>query len=313
MAKSTKTTAEIEGRQLTLSNLGKVLYPETGFTKAEVLDYYLKVAPALLPHIRNRPLTMRRFPDGVAGESFYEKHLPRGTPEWVRRARLPASPNTKNPAGVEFAVIDDAPSLAWAANLASLELHVPQWRIGPDNLPAPPDLMVFDLDPGEPATAVECARVALVLAQELESTKGWRVYPKTSGSKGLQLYVRLSDGERPGTWEEGATREDAKHLAAKLAKEHPDEIVSIMKKEIRGGKVLIDWSQNHVAKTTVAPYSLRARPEPTVSTPITWEEVETCAKGGRGAAQALRFLPAQVLERVAALGDLFEPLEADGR
>ncbi len=314
MAKgSTRTTTEIEGRQLTLSNLEKVLYPATGFTKAEVLDYYLRVAPALLPHIQDRPLTMRRFPDGVDGESFYEKHLPRGTPEWVRRCRLPASPNTRNPAGVEFAVIDDRPSLAWAANLASLELHVPQWRIGADEKPSPPDLMVFDLDPGEPATAVECSRVALIVAEELASTRGWQAYPKTSGSKGLQLYVRLGEDDRPETWEVGATREEAKRLAAHLAKQHPDEIVSIMKKEVRGGKVLIDWSQNHVAKTTVAPYSLRARPEPTVSTPVTWEEVERCAKGGRGAVEAIRFLPAQVLERVEAMGDLFAPLEPDGR
>jgi bifunctional non-homologous end joining protein LigD len=313
MAKSTKTTVEVDGKQLNLSNLDKVLYPDSGFTKAEVLDYYLRIAPVLLPHICDRPLTMRRFPDGVAGESFYEKHLPRGTPEWVRRCRLPASPNTRNPAGVEFAVIDDRPSLAWAANLASLELHVPQWKIGPDNRPSPPDLMVFDLDPGEPATSVECARVALILAEELERTKGWTTYPKTSGSKGLQLYARLGEGERPDTWEVGETREEAKRLAARLAKEHPDEIVSIMKKEIRGGKVLIDWSQNHVAKTTVAPYSLRARPEPTVSTPLTWEEVEHCAKGGKGAAEGLRFLPAQVLERVDDLGDLLAPLETHGR
>ncbi|HUD18714.1 MAG TPA: hypothetical protein VMQ59_15725, partial [Acidimicrobiales bacterium] len=177
----------------------------------------------------------------------------------------------------------------------------------------PPDLMVFDLDPGDPATVVECARVALVLAEELEATKGWRAYPKTSGSKGLQLYVPLAKDERPTSWEEGATRDEAKRLASRLAKERPDEIVSVMNKDVRDGKVLIDWSQNHVAKTTVAPYSLRARAEPTVSTPITWEEVERCAKGGRRAAEQVRFLPADVLARVADIGDLFAPLASDDR
>jgi bifunctional non-homologous end joining protein LigD len=310
---SQRTVVEIEGRELTLSNLDKVLYPAVGFTKGEVLDYYVRIAPVLLPHISDRPLTMRRFPDGVEGESFYEKHLPRGTPAWVRHARLPASPNTKNPAGVEFAIIGDVSSLAWAANLASLELHVPMWRVGPGERPDPPDLMVFDLDPGDPATVVECARVALVLAEELEATKGWRAYPKTSGSKGLQLYVPLAKDERPTSWEEGATRDEAKRLAARLAKERPDEIVSVMNKDVRDGKVLIDWSQNHVAKTTVAPYSLRARAEPTVSTPITWEEVERCAKGGHRAAEQVRFLPADVLARVADIGDLFAPLASDDR
>jgi len=310
---STKTVVEVGGKELTVSNLDKVLYPKSGFTKAQVLDYYVRIAPMLLPHIKHRPLTMNRFPNGVEGHSFYEKHLPRGTPPWVDRQVLLASPKTRNPDGVEFAIINDVASLAWAANLASLELHVPMWKITADRLPAPPDLMVFDLDPGPPAGIVECAQVALLLAEELQRERKWTCYPKTSGSKGMQLYVALPRRDRAKTWEEGRSRKEANELAHRLASEHPRQIVASMAKDVRKGKVLIDWSQNHVAKTTIAPYSLRARPEPTVSTPVTWEEVERTAAGGRGATETLRFLPDDVLARVEEMGDLYAPLEGRGR
>ncbi|HMD46844.1 MAG TPA: non-homologous end-joining DNA ligase [Acidimicrobiales bacterium] len=295
---------EVGGRELTLSNLDKVLYPATGFTKAEVFAYYLAVAPILVPHLADRPLTLRRYPDGVEGPSFFEKHLPRGAPTWLRRAELPTSPRSTE--HVEYAVIDDVASLIWAANLASLELHVPMWRIGPRDRPRPPDTMVFDLDPGEPATVVECCQVALWLAEALKAEHGWTAYPKTSGSKGLQLYVALQPSERQRTWSDGRTRDEAHRLAALMATRHPDLVLSNMRRDLRRGRVLIDWSQNHVAKTTVAPYSLRARPEPSVSTPVTWDEVSRCAASGDPA--SLRFLTDDVVARVEALGDLFAPL-----
>lgn len=310
-AEAKRTIVEIDGHELALSNLDKVLYPGSGFTKGDVIDYYVRVAPVLLPHLADRPLTMRRFPDGVDGQSFYAKHLPRGTPPWIRHAAMPRSPGSKDPTSVEFVILGDLGSLVWAANLASLEIHVPMWRIGPDDRPEPPDLMVFDLDPGPPATIVECSQVALILADVLRDSRGLTAYPKTSGSKGMQLYMGLPPEARSETWEAGRPREEAKVLAEQLAREHPDLIVSNMSKEIRAGRVLIDWSQNHVAKTTIAPYSLRARPDPTVSTPLTWEEVARCAEGGKGAAEELRFLPDAVLERVDRLGDLFSALVED--
>ncbi len=308
-----RTVVEIDGHELTLSNLDKVLYPGLGFTKGQVIDYYVRVAPALLPHLQDRPLTMRRFPDGVEGQSFYAKHLPRGTPPWIRHAAMPRSPGSKDPSTVEFVILGDLGSLVWAANLASLEIHVPQWRVGPDDRPEPPDLMVFDLDPGPPATIVECSQVALILADQLRETRGATAFPKTSGSKGMQVYIHLPPEARSETWQAGRPREEAKVLAEQLAGEHPELIVSNMSKDIRAGRVLIDWSQNHVAKTTIAPYSVRARPDPTVSTPLTWEEVATCAEGGPGAVEALRFLPESVLERVERLGDLFERLDDDDK
>lgn len=303
-----RLVAGIGGHELTLTNLDKVLYPSTGFTKGDVIAYYLAVAPVLLPHVRDRPLTLRRFPDGVEAESFYEKHKPKGTPPWVRTTRTPPSPKGRDSDRVEHVVVNDAASLAWTANLAALELHVPMWRVDDEGRPAPPDLMVFDLDPGPPATVVECARVALLLGEALGSTYGWEAFPKTSGSKGLQLYVRLPEDDRPATWEEGLTRREAHEVARRLAADHRDLVVFNMRRDLRRGRVLIDWSQNHVAKTTVAPYSLRAQDEPTVSTPLTWEEVRRCAEGG---GFVPRFLPGDVLERVEAGGDLFAPLVDD--
>jgi len=305
-AKTDKPTVDVEGRELRLSNLTKVLYPETGFTKGQVIDYYLKISPVLLPHVANRPLTVRRFPNGVDGESFYEKHRPRGTPDWVKSVRVLASPNARDRNGVEFVVLSELATLIWAANLASLELHVPQWRVNRAGNPQPPDLLVFDLDPGEGADMAHCAEVALLLAEELRNDHGWTAYPKASGSKGLQLYVPLPKAERQKTWDDGGTRELARSIAEELTRRRPDLVVANMRKELRKDRVLIDWSQNHVAKTTVAPYSLRARTEPTVSTPVTWEEIEKVVDDGKG--ERLRFLPGDVLERVAQLGDLFAPL-----
>jgi bifunctional non-homologous end joining protein LigD len=298
---------EVAGRRIALSNLDKVLYPKTGFTKGQVIDYYVRVAPVLLPHLADRPVTMRRFPNGVEDpKAFYEKHRPRSAPGWVRSERVLASPKSRDRSGVDFVVIDDLATLVWAANLASLELHVPQWRVGPDGKPEPPDLLVFDLDPGEPATVVECAEVALLLARQVADEHGWDCYPKTSGSKGLQLYVPLPSRDRQRAWEDDGSRELARTIAQELARSHPELVVSNMKKELRKGRVLIDWSQNNVAKTTVAPYSLRARPEPTVSTPVSWEEVEQVADDGK--AERLRFLPDEVLARVEETGDLLAPL-----
>jgi bifunctional non-homologous end joining protein LigD len=296
-----RTVIEVEGRKLTLSNLDKVLYPETGFTKADVIWYYVHVAPFLLPHLEGRPLTMTRYPDGVAGKSFFEKHSARKAPEWARSARVPKSDRSKDPGYIDQLVVDDLATLVFVANLAALELHVPQWRSVSDGTYGPVDLIVFDLDPGAPATVVECCRVALLLRDELAG-RGLVAFPKTSGSKGLQLYARL---EPPWPWQEA--HRTAREIAQLTEREHPSEVLSNMRRDLRAGKVLIDWSQNHVAKTTIAPYSLRALPAPSVSTPVSWDEVEQGADGG---GEGLRFLAPQVLERVESMGDLFAPLSA---
>jgi bifunctional non-homologous end joining protein LigD len=297
---------EVGGRRLRMTNLDKVLYPETGFTKGAVVEYYVGIASVLLPHLQARPLTVRRYPDGVRGQSFYEKHPPRGTPEWIRRGDVPRRDRSAASETMEFAVVDDLGGLAWFANLAALEFHVPMWRVGAGGRPEPPDLMVFDLDPGAPADIVQCAEAALLLQHFLSLERGWTAYPKTSGSKGIQLYVLLPAADRQRRWGDGGTRDEARHIARQLASEHPDLLVTNMRKDLRAGKVLIDWSQNNVAKTTVAPYSLRARPQPTVSTPLLWEEVERCATKGRAA--ELHFEAQDVLRRVEELGDLFAPL-----
>jgi len=295
-----RSLIEVEGRKLSVSNLDKVLYPEAGFTKADVIWYYVHVAPVLLPHLEGRPLTMTRYPDGVAGKSFFEKHSARKAPEWAHRARVPRTERAKGSEFIEQIVVDDLATLVWVANLAALELHVPQWRAGGDGVYGPVDLIVFDLDPGAPATIVECCAVALWLRAELDG-RGLEAFPKTSGSKGLQLYLGLPRGTG---WERA--RHPALELAQSIEKEHPELVVTKMGKDLRRGRVLIDWSQNHPAKTTVAAYSLRARPEPTVSTPITWDEVTACEEGGDPA--VLRFLATDVLDRVGRHGDLMAAL-----
>ncbi|WP_309110995.1 non-homologous end-joining DNA ligase [Saccharothrix sp.] len=280
-------------RRLKLSNLGKVLYPQVGFTKAEVIDYYTRIAPVLLPHLAGRPLTVRRFPDGVDGESFFEKNAPSHAPEWVRRVRVETPGSSRGSEYLDFVVVDDLPTLVWLANLAALELHVPQWTVGPRGGRRSPDLVVFDLDPGPPATVVECARVAVALREVLVAD-GLSPVVKTSGSKGLQVYaaVEVSDPMRPSEY--------AKAVARRLTRERPGEVVWQMAKAARTGKVLIDWSQNNPAKTTVAPYSLRARSVPSVSTPVTWDEVAACRS-----VSDLVFTADQARERVERLGDLF--------
>lgn len=289
---------ELDGHRLRLSNLDKVLYPDTGFTKADVIHYYSRIAPAMLPHLRGRPLTLRRYPNGVDGESFYEKNAPRGTPDWIRTVAVPRS--EKGDGSIEYVVLDHQADLVWAANLASLELHVPMWRWRRPDQYGPVDLMVFDLDPGEPADMVDCCRVAGYLREALEAD-GYVALPKTSGSKGLQLYVPLKPARR---WD--TVRDQAHQLAKRLEAERRDEVLSNMRRDLRRGKVLIDWSQNHAAKTTVAPYSLRARSRPAVSTPVTWDEVDDCAASGD--ADRLVFDAVDVLDRVDDMGDLFAPL-----
>ena len=290
-----KVEVEVDGRTLILTNLAKVLYPETGFTKGHVIDYYLRVAPALLPHIAGRPLTLKRYPDGVTGQHFYAKHAPDHRPGWVRTERIHSPGSTSGQDWVRYVIADDLPTLIWTANLAGLELHTPMWRLPHQG---EPDLLVFDLDPGAPATIVECCAVAQLLRPLLEDL-GVRPFAKTSGGKGLQLLAGLS-----GFSSDGASAL-ARNLAEQLEREHPGAIVSKMTKRLRPGKVLIDWSQNNAVKTTVAPYSLRARSRPTVSTPVTWDEVAGCDRP-----QDLVFTSDEVLERVAEHGDLLAPLTA---
>jgi bifunctional non-homologous end joining protein LigD len=288
-----KVPVEVEGRKLILTNLGKVLYPETGFTKAQVIDYYLRIAPVLLPHLAGRPLTLKRYPDGVGGGHFYAKHAPAHRPGWVPTARLPSPGSRSRGATVLYLVAQDLPTLIWTANLAGLELHTPMWRLP---YASEPDLLVFDLDPGPPATIVDCCAVARLL-RPLLATRGIEPLAKTSGGKGMQLVAAIS----------GLTSEQASglalDLAERVARAHPDLAVSKMTKALRPGRVLIDWSQNNAAKTTVAPYSLRAMPRPTVSTPVTWAEVESCTSPSD-----LVFTSDDVLARVAEHGDLLASL-----
>jgi bifunctional non-homologous end joining protein LigD len=290
----TKVAVQVDGRTLTLTNLGKVLYPETGFTKAEVLDYYQRVAPVLLPHIAGRPLTLKRYPEGVGGEAFFQKHVTEHRPDWIRTARVPSESSRGRGAGpVTYLVVDGLPALIWAANLAGLELHVPQWRMPGIRRP---DLLVFDLDPGAPANIVDCCRVAGDLRPMLEA-EGLAPLAKTSGGKGLQLYAAIS-----GVTSEQAS-EGARAFAERLERDQPRRVTSRMTKALRTGKVLIDWSQNNGSKTTVAPYSLRARQSPTVSTPVTWDEVAACRRP-----EELFFTAGAVLDRVRRHGDLLAPL-----
>jgi bifunctional non-homologous end joining protein LigD len=300
VVESQRVAVQIDGRSLSLSNLDKVLYPATGFTKAEVIDYYTRIAPVLLPHLSGRAATRVRFPDGVTGPSFFEKNAPNHTPDWVRTVTLPAPGSTKGHEQIRYIVVDDLATLVWLANLAALELHVHQWRATAQGRPGPADRLVLDLDPGAPAALAECAQVALLLRDELRSV-GLDPVVKTSGSKGLQLYVGLrpTPVEQVHNW--------AKALAERVSRNRPELVVHRMEKAARTGKVLIDWSQNAGAKTTVAPYSLRAREHPTVSTPVDWDEVAQAA-GGR----PLGFEAGEVLERVAEFGDLFAGLLGAG-
>ncbi len=285
-------TVEIEGKHLKLSNLEKVLYPATGFTKGQVIDYYVRIAPVLLPHLQGKPLTMKRYPGGVNEEFFFEKNAPKHRPDWVKTAPIWSYGNNRN---VNYILANDIATLVWVANLASLELH-PSLSMAKDI--DCPTMMVFDLDPGPPANMVQCAQVGMWLRAIFEHF-GLQSFPKTSGSKGLQVYVPL---HTPTNYNK--TKPFAHALARLLEEQHPELVVSDMKKSLRNGKILVDWSQNDEHKTTVSVYSLRAREHPTISTPLKWEEVERVL--AKRDPKPVVFEAPQVLERVDKHGDLFE-------
>ena len=287
-------TVEVDGRELKLTNLDKVLYPKAGFTKGEVVDYYAKVAAAIVPHLKGRPLTLRRFPEGVddTEAAFFEKRCPKHRPDWVKTARVSAETGE-----IDFCVCEDRPTLVWMAQLAAIELH-PSLSLA-ERLDRP-TVLVFDLDPGPPADVIDCCRIAVRL-RELFGHFGVECLPKTSGSKGLQVYVPLNTET---SYDE--TKPLARAIAQLLEKQTPKEVVSKMKKVDRKGKVFVDWSQNHARKTTIAVYSLRARERPTVSTPVSWEEVEGALD--REDRDCLVFEAGDVLERIEEHGDLFAPV-----
>ncbi|HLL68148.1 MAG TPA: non-homologous end-joining DNA ligase [Micromonosporaceae bacterium] len=282
----------VEGRELELSNLDKVLYPQTGFTKGEVIDYYTRVSPVLLPHLADRALTRIRYPNGVATPGFFEKNAPAGTPDWVRTERLPAPRSRSGNDMLDYIVVECLATLVWLANLAALELHTHQWLIGA----AGPDLLVVDLDPGAPAGLPECSAVAVLMRERL-AADGITAYPKTSGKKGMQLCCPVS-GEQTSA----EVSAYAKRIAEELQRQYPDAVTAQMARNLRPGKVFIDWSQNSAAKTTVTPYSLRAQPEPSVSTPLTWDEVAT------GEVRAADLTAPVVLRRIEEHGDLLGAL-----
>src|SRR5579884_1634824 len=293
MARTT-THVEIQGRKLELSNLDKVLYPEAGFTKGQVIDYYVRIAPVLLPHLKDRPLTMKRYPNGVTGQFFYEKNCPKHRPEWVQTAKVWSEGNNR---WMYYCMAQDLPTLVWAANLADIELHT-SLSLAKNVLE--PTMIVFDLDPGPPANIVLCCQVGLWVREIFEHF-GMKCFPKTSGSKGLQVYAPLNTRV---TYDD--TKSFAHEIARILERKHRDLIVSDMKKVLRTGKVLVDWSQNDDHKTTICVYSLRAKERPTVSTPVTWDEVEKALK--KKDPKLLVFEAAQVVERSQKLGDLYEPV-----
>lgn len=292
---SNPTTVEVEGRTLKLTNLDKVLYPATGFTKGQVVDYYARIAPVLVPHLAGRPLTMKRYPGGVDQEFFFEKNAPKHRPDWVKTAPVWSEGNHRT---IYFLLANDLPTLIWIANLASIELH-PSLSLAPDI--AKPTMIVFDLDPGPPANIVQCAQVGLWV-REIFDHFGLQSFPKTSGSKGLQIYIPLNTKT---SYDQ--TKPFAHAMARLLEQQHPDLVVSDMKKAVRTNKVFVDWSQNDEHKTTISVYALRAREHPTVSTPVTWEEVEQALK--KKDASRLVFEAKDVLARVEKMGDLFAPVQ----
>ncbi|MGI8662398.1 MAG: non-homologous end-joining DNA ligase [Acidimicrobiales bacterium] len=283
-------TVEIDGRQLLVRNMTKVLYPATGFTKGDVIAYYAKAAPTLLVHLGDRGVTLRRYPNGVDGMSFFEKRCASHRPEWIPSVVGPGD----REGNIHYCKLDSVAAIVWAANMAALELHAPMAR-GDDIETA--TMVVFDLDPGAPAAMTECAEIGLVLRDVLDGI-GLECYPKTSGSKGLQIYVPVNVA--------GITHEHASSFALAVGqaieKQHGNRVLTAMKKDLRKGKVFIDWSQNSRHKTTICAYSLRARPHPTVSTPVTWDEVSDAADGAD-----LSFEANQVVERIETLGDLWAP------
>lgn len=290
----TKSELKVGGRIVPVSNLSKIFYPKAGFTKGDVINYYIQISNVLLPHLKNRPLTLKRYPNGVEGGFFYEKRCPPYRPAWLKTAAVRSE---KSGTEISYCLANDLPSIIWAANLGDLELHT--FLATAPNVDRP-TMMVFDLDPGAPSTIVECCQVGLWLREKLDSA-GLMAFPKTSGSKGLQVYVPLNTSV---TYNQ--TKGFANHLALTLEREHPDYVVSKMEKRLRSGKVFVDWSQNDRHKTTVCAYSLRAKDWPTVSTPVEWREVETALK--KENPELLVFKSEQVLNRVEKLGDLFTPV-----
>jgi bifunctional non-homologous end joining protein LigD len=288
---SSSVDIEVEGRRLSLSNLDKVLYP-SGFTKAQVIDYMARIAPVAIPHLTGRALTFRRYPDGADTAGFFEKRCPGHRPPWVKVALGPGD----RKGGIEYCCIDEAAAMVWAANMAALEIHAPMALASDLNVPR---ALVFDFDPGAPAAIAECCEIALATREVLDSV-GLAGWCKTSGSKGLQMYVPLNT---PTATHEGAA-DFALAVGQLLERQMPPRVTTVMAKVERPGKIFVDWSQNAHHKTTIAPYSLRARPLPTVSTPVTWDEVEAGASGELD----LVFTAGDVLERVEELGDVFEPV-----
>ena len=285
-----RLNVEIEGHELKLSNLDKVLYPEAGFTKAEVIDYYVRVAPTLLDHLGDRGITLRRFPDGVEGGGFFEKRCPKHRPEWVETADGPGDRG----GAIGYCRFTEPAALAWAANMAALELHAPMARCSDIDSPT---MVVFDLDPGPGTSIIECAEVGVWIRDTLAGLD-LACWPKTSGSKGMQVYVPLNS---PHTHDHASAF--ALLVAQVMESAHPKLVVTTQAKEARKGRVLIDWSQNSRHKTTICAYSLRARPRPTVSTPVTWDEVDGAAGG-----DDLSFEAGDVIERLDSIGDLFAPV-----
>jgi bifunctional non-homologous end joining protein LigD len=293
--KATEGKLEIDGRVISVSNLDKVMYPETGFTKGEVIDYYIKISPALLPHLKNRPLTMKRYPDGIDGNYFYEKNAPSHTPSWIKTTYF--GRNTGDEPNRHI-LVNDLPTLVWSANMANLELHTVLSKAPKLTVPT---MLVFDLDPGPPAAILESAEVAFLIKEVLDSVN-LESFAKTSGSKGVQVYVPLNT---PTDFE--TTRGFAELVALMLANQHPGRIVSTMSKQVRTGRVFIDWSQNAEHKTTASVYSLRASREiPSISMPVSWKELKAAIK--KADADKLYFEPAEALLRVKKIGDLFEPV-----
>lgn len=293
MAK-TESIVQVEGREIKLSNLEKVLYPKAGFTKGQVIDYYIRIAPVLLPHLANRALTLKRYPNGVEGMHFYEKNCPSYRPDWMKTIKVWSEGNNRF---MDYCMVADLPSLVWLGNLADLELHTSLSRSEKLDRPT---VIAFDLDPGPPASIVQCSQVG-IWVRELFAGFGLEAFAKTSGSKGLQVYVPLNSAV---TYDH--TKMFAKAVARLLEQRHPDLVVSDMKKALRTNKIFVDWSQNDNYKTTVNVYSLRAKDQPTVSTPLSWKEVEECLK--KADPELLVFTSDQVLKRVEKLGDLFEPV-----
>ena len=293
MAKQ-ESVLQVEGREIKFSNLEKVLYPKPGFTKGQLIDYYTRISPVLLPHLAERALTLKRYPNGVDGMFFYEKNCPKYRPPWMKTAKVWSEGNNRF---MDYCVVADLPSLVWLANLADIELHTSLARAADVKRPT---VIAFDLDPGAPANIVQCCQVGLWI-RDIFSHLGLQAFAKTSGSKGLQLYVPLNTAV---TYDQ--TKPFARAIAQLLEDSHPDQVVSDMKKALRVNKVFVDWSQNDDHKTTVNVYSLRAKEQPTVSTPVTWKEVEQCL--AKGDPELLVFTSDQVLKRAEKLGDLFAPV-----